>query len=56
MDLTERINELASAVGADIKALQSNTSGGNVGVAVDGGNATTQYTEPALRIDFGKST
>lgn len=29
---------------------------GNVGVSVDGGNATTSYTEPALRIDFGKST
>ena len=27
-----------------------------VGVSIDGGNATTTYTQPALRIDFGAAT
>lgn len=37
----------------------SSTGGGgttNVGTSIDGGNATTSYIEPAIRIDFGKST
>lgn len=47
VDNTDPSNPIINAV---------SSGGGNVGVAVDGGNATTSYIEPAIRIDFGKST
>ena len=47
---------LALVDGKLVEVVVQSGGGGNVGVAVDGGNATTTYTQPALRIDFGAST